>query len=153
MAYRCLDCGHIFEEGEQARWNESRSEFWGVACSENMSGCPLCKGEYEETVRCAVCRAEHLEDELNGGVCDECIDEYRKNFNACYELSIGETTTIEINSLLASLFDVSDIEQILKEYIRDRWQDVDCSPFIDEDKSWFGEKIAEEVKKNENGKD
>lgn len=153
MAYRCLDCGHIFEEGEQARWSESRGEFWGVACSENMSGCPLCNGEYEETVQCAVCGSEHLEDELNGGVCDECIDEYRNNFNRCYELSDGETTKIEINSLLASLFDVSDIEQILKEYIRDRWQDVDCSPFIDEDKSWFGEKIAEEVKKNENGKD
>ena len=117
-----------------------------------MSGCPVCKEEYEETVQCAVCGSEHFEDELNGGVCDECIDEYRKNFNACYEFSIGETTEIKINSLLASLFEESDIEQILKEYIRDKWQDVDCSQFIDEDKSWFGERIAEEVKKNEKGK-
>ena len=152
MAYKCLDCGHIFEDGEEAHWSESRGEFWGVACSENMSGCPLCKGEYEETTPCAICGSEHLEDELSGGVCDECIDEYRKDFDTCYEASIGETTEIQINSLLASLFDVSDIEQILKEYIRDRWQDVDCSPFIDEDKSWFGERIAEEVKKNENAK-
>ena len=152
MAYKCLGCGDIFEEGEQARWNESRGECWGTHCSEHMSGCPLCKGEYEETVQCAVCGSEHLEDELNGGVCDECIDEYRKNFNACYELSIGETTEIKINSLLASLFDVSDIEQILKEYIRERWQDVSCDKFIDEDISWFGERIAEEVKKNEQAK-
>lgn len=152
MAYKCLCCGNIFEEGEQDRWSESRGEFWGVACSENMSGCPLCKGEYEETVQCAVCGSEHLEDELNGGVCDECIDEYRKDFQTCYEVSFGETEDIKINALLASLFDVSDIEQILKEYIRDKWQDVDCSQFIDEDKSWFGERIAEEVKKNENGK-
>lgn len=149
MAYKCLDCGHIFEEGEQARWSESRGEYWGTHCSEHMSGCPLCKGEYEETVQCAVCGSEHLEDELNGCVCDECIDEYRKDFNSCYELSIGETTEIKINSLLASLFDVSDIEQILKEYIRERWQDVSCDKFIDEDKSWFGEKIAEEVKNHE----
>jgi hypothetical protein len=152
MAYKCLDCGHIFEYGEEIRWSESRGEFWGVACSENMSGCPLCKGEYEETTPCEICGSEHLDDELFGGVCDECIDEYRKNFNACYELSVGETTEIKINSLLASLFDVSDIEQILKEYIRDKWQDVDCSKFIDEDKSWFGERIAEEVKKNEQAK-
>ena len=152
MAYRCLNCGHIFEEGEEARWSESRGEYWGTPCSENRSGCPLCTGEYEETVQCAVCGSEHLEDELNGGVCDECIDEYRNDFNRCYELSDGETTKIEINSLLASLFDVSDIERILKEYIRDRWQDVSCDKFIDEDKSWFGERIAEEVKKNENGK-
>lgn len=152
MAYKCLSCGHIFEEGEQACWRESRGEYWGSPCYETISGCPICRGEYEETVQCAVCGSEHLEDELNGGVCDECIDEYRKNFNACYELSVEEKTEIKINSLLASLFDVSDIEQILKEYIRDRWRDVDCSPFIDEDKSWFGERIAEEVRKNEQAK-
>jgi hypothetical protein len=152
MAYKCLSCGHVFEEGEQACWTESRGEYWGFPCYESMSGCPVCKEEYEETVQCAVCGSEHFEDELNGGVCDECIDEYRKNFNACYELSLGETTKIKINSLLASLFEESDIEQILKEYIRDKWQDVDCSQFIDEDKSWFGERIVEEVKKNENGK-
>lgn len=151
MAYCCLDCGHIFEEGEESFWNED-GEYWGTPFSQRMSGCPICKGEYEETVQCAVCGSEHLEDELNGGVCDECIDEYRKNFNACYELSIEEKTEIKINSLLASLFEVSDIEQILKEYICDKWQDVDCGQFIDADKSWFGEKIAEEVKKNENAK-
>ena len=150
MAYKCLDCGHIFEEGEQAVWYETHG--FDLPPYEKWSGCPLCKGAYEETVKCAVCRSEHLEDELNGGVCDECIDEYRKDFNSCYEISFGETTEIKINSLLASLFDVGDIEQILKEYIRDRWQDVDCSPFIDEDISWFGERIAEEVRKNENGK-
>lgn len=151
MAYKCLSCGNIFEEGEQAFWSEG-GEYWGTQFSQKMSGCPICKGEYEETVQCAVCGSEHLEDELSGGVCDECIDEYRKDFDRCYELSIGEKTEIKINSLLASLFDVSDIEQILKEYIRDRWQDVDCSPFIDEDISWFGERIAEEVRKNEQAK-
>ena len=149
MSYKCLECGHIFEEGEEDHWQESRGEYWGIPWFEDMVGCPLCRGDYEKTVKCEVCGSDHLEDELNGGVCDECIDKYRKDFNSCYELSIGETTTIEINSLLASLFDVSDIEQILKEYIRDKWQDVDRSPFIDEDKSWFGEKILEEVNKNE----
>ena len=149
MSFKCLECGHIFEECEEDHWQESRGEYWGIPCFEDMVGCPLCRGDYEKTVKCEVCGSEHLEDELNGGVCDECIDEYRKDFNSCYELSISETTTIEINSLLASIFDVSDIEQILKEYIRDKWQDVDCSPFIDEDKSWFGEKILEEVNKNE----
>ena len=152
MSYKCLECGHIFEEGEQARRRERRGEFWGAPCLEEMSGCPLCHGDYEKTKPCKICGSEHLEDELNGGVCDECIDEYRKNFDACYELSIGETTKIEINSLLASLFEVSDIEQILKDHVRDKWHDVDCSPFIDKDILWFGEKLAKEVKKNENSK-
>ena len=141
MSYKCLDCGHIFDRGEESRWVEGHGE--------RMSGCPLCHGDYEEATPCEICGSEHLKDELNGGVCDESIDKYRKNFNACYAVSNGETTEIEINFLLASLFDVSDIEQILKEYIRDKWHDVDCSPFIDNDISWFGERLAEEVKKNE----
>ena len=152
MAYRCLNCGHIFEEGEQARWIESRGEFWGTPCSEEMSGCPLCKGDYEKTVKCAVCGSEHLEDELFGGVCGECIDEYRKDFNSCYEISKGEKQTIEINALLASLFDAGDIEQILKEYVIEKCKDVDCTPFIDENIEWFVEKILEKEKKNENSK-
>lgn len=150
MTYKCLRCGHIFEEGEQARWNESRGEYWGMPCSEEMTGCPLCKGEYEETKPCKICGAEHLDDELNGGVCGECIDEYRKNFNVCFEISTEEKEEIKINALLASLFDIGDIEQILKEYIESRCPNIDCSKFINYDKSWFGEKLAKVVNKNEN---
>ena len=149
---KCLECGHVFSEYDLNTWEESRGEHFGIPCYEKMSGCPICEGDYEETVQCADCGSEHLEDELFGGVCSECIDEYRKDFNACYEISIGETKEIKINALLASLFDVSDIEQILKEYIRDKWKDVDCSQFIDEDIQWFGEKISEEVKNGENSK-
>lgn len=149
---KCLECGHVFSEYDLNTWEESRGEHFGIPCYEKMSGCPICEGDYEETVQCAVCGSEHLEDELFGCVCSECIDEYRKDFNACYEISIGETKEIKINALLASLFDVSDIEQILKEYIRDKWKDVDCSQFIDEDIQWFGEKISEEVKNGENSK-
>lgn len=152
MAYKCLECGHIFEEGEQARWSENRGEYWGSPCSENMSGCPRCKGDYEETTLCEICGSEHLEDELNGGACHECIDEYRKNFDVCYEISFGETEEIKINALLASLFDVGDIEQILKEYVESRCPNIDCGKFIDRDLYWFGEKLAKEVNDNENSK-
>lgn len=48
MMYQCADCGHIFEEGEQAVWYEDRGEFWGVPCRERMTGCPVCHGAYEE---------------------------------------------------------------------------------------------------------
>ena len=150
MAYKCIECGNIFEEGEQAVWYEKHG--LDTPPYERRTGCPLCKGGYEETVKCKICGAEHFEHELNGGVCKDCIDKCRNDFNICYKVSFGETTKIEINSLLASLFDAGDIEQILKEYIRDRWHNVDCSPFIDEDILWFGEKLAEEVKKNENAK-
>ena len=146
MKYRCYACGHVFEDGEQARWSESRGEFCGAYCAEEMSGCPVCRSKYYgEITKCAICGEEHSEDELNGGVCDECINARRKDFTMCYRVSMMQSEKIYINSLLASLFEPCDIEQILKEYIRDRWKDVDCSPFIDEDKSWFGERLAEEV--------
>ena len=64
MSNKCVECGHIFEEGEQARWSESRGEFWGVPCSEEMSGCPLCHGGYEKTKPCKICGSEHLEEKI-----------------------------------------------------------------------------------------
>lgn len=152
MAYKCLECGHIFEEGEQARWRESRGEYWGTPCYEEMSGCPLCKGSFEETVRCEICGAEHLDGELNGGVCDECIKEYSHDAEMCKKISTGHTETIEIDAFLASVFEVADIEQILMDFIRERKPDIDCSAFIDGDEYWFGERLAEEVKKIENEK-
>ena len=88
-----------------------------------------------------------MEDELNGGVCEECIDKYRHDFKTCYKISSGYIQAVEINELLASLFDASDIEQILVEHIKKRCPDIDCSEFIDSDISWFGENLTKEVKK------
>lgn len=42
--YHCLECDREFDEPDE--WEEDRGEFWGVPCSERMSGCPYCRGEY-----------------------------------------------------------------------------------------------------------
>ena len=143
MAYICLECGHIFEEGEQVNWIERHGFDYGGG--EEFSGCPRCGGGYEESVPCVICSSEHLNEDLHGGVCDECIDEYRKDFNALYNLTIGEKEEIKINSLLTSLFEPSDIEAILIEHIEKNMPDVDCSYYIDNDIEWFGEFLAKEV--------
>lgn len=145
--YKCLECGHIFDKGEEAFWEEPRGEYWGTNCREIMVGCPLCRGVFEETKKCAICKSEHLDDDLIGGVCEDCIDSYRKNFEVCYGISRGETEKVEINSLLACIFDSGDIEQILKEYVLKNCPNIDCSEYIDADITWFGERIAEEVNK------
>ena len=156
--YKCLDCGHIFEEGEQQTWSENRGEFWGSSCSEEMQGCPLCKGEYEKTVCCSVCGGNFLEDELNEGVCENCIEDakskYRYNPQKCYELSKDETAKVEINYFLSCMFTEKQIEEILLLNIRkaSALMPIDCSAFIEADKSWIEEKIAMGVKNNENGK-
>ena len=144
MSYICLDCGNIFEDGEIESWVEPHGE--------TMYGCPMCRGNYEEAVACSVCGSEHLEEDLNGGVCDDCINGYRRDFDFCYHISLCEEENISINALLISLFDKSDIEAILIEHIKNKMPDVDCSQFIDEDISWFGERLAEEVRKNEQAK-
>ncbi len=144
MAYICLECQNIFEEGEQVEWIERHGFDYGGG--ERFSGCPLCRGEYEKSIPCEICGSEHLEEDLHGGVCDECVDEYRKDFNALYQLTISQKEEIKINSLLASLFDEGDIEAILVEHIKKNMPDIDCSDYIDNDIERFGEFLIKEVK-------
>lgn len=147
MAFKCLDCGHIFEEGEQARWEEHHPYGMGYA-AESFSGCPICNGDFEETKQCEICGGEFLEDELNGGcVCNECIEEYRKDFDTCYNIANQDKQEIKINGLLATIFGVSEIEQILFEFLKKDGEKIDCSEYIEQDKDWFAEKLAEEVSK------
>lgn len=145
MAYRCLECGHIFEDGEQARWVEHHPYGMSYA-TESFSGCPLCKGEFGETKQCKICGGEFLEDELEDGVCDICLTEYSANLNLCYKISEKlEKEQISINPFFIKLLDVGDIEAILFEEIKK--MKLDCKPFIDDDKEWFIEKLIEEVSK------
>lgn len=76
MWYKCLECGHIFEEGEKARWEEDRGEFWGTPCSETVDGCPVCKGDYEEIHKCKICDENwgNPDEYYGNDICDECIE-------------------------------------------------------------------------------
>jgi hypothetical protein len=155
MSYKCLACGHIFDEGEEARWTENVGEYWGTPAMERMTGCPLCRGDYERTTPCEICGSEHLDDELVGGVCDECLEDCRYDINICYEIGKSETESIDLNSFIVSLFDREEIEEILLKALLQEEEihgKVDCQKFIDIDKSWFAERLAEEVRKNEQAK-
>ena len=73
MMYRCENCGHLFEEGEQAVWEETHG--LGSPPYEKWSGCPLCRGGYEEVHQCQECDEWHTEDELYDGWCEKCLRE------------------------------------------------------------------------------
>ena len=73
MMYRCENCGHLFEEGEQAVWEERHG--LDTPPYEKWSGCPICKGGYEEVHQCQECEEWHTEDELYDGWCEKCLRE------------------------------------------------------------------------------
>ena len=75
MMYRCENCGHLFEEGEQAVWYENQGECHGVTAIERFSGCPLCHDDYEEVHQCKECGDWHTENELYDGWCEKCLRE------------------------------------------------------------------------------
>ena len=71
--YKCCDCGNIFEEGEQAVWSETHGLY--SPPYEKWSGCPVCKGWYEEANQCKECGDWYTHDELYRGLCENCIRE------------------------------------------------------------------------------
>lgn len=73
--YKCAECGHLFEEGEQAIWYENRGECWGFPSREKMVGCPVCHGDYEEASECECCGKWHYSDEMVDGICERCLYE------------------------------------------------------------------------------
>ena len=75
MMYRCVNCGNLFEEGEQAVWYENQGECHGVTAMERFSGCPLCHDDYEEVYQCKECGEWLSEDELYDGWCEKCLRE------------------------------------------------------------------------------
>ena len=71
--YRCCECGNLFEESEQATWEERHG--LDSPPYETWSGCPVCKGDYEEVHQCKECGDWHAEDELYDGWCETCLRE------------------------------------------------------------------------------
>ena len=89
MMYRCENCGHLFEDGEQVVWHENYGAEIG---GEMFAGCPMCNGGYEEVHQCKECDEWHAEDELYFGWCEKCLREtinYDTFFEYC-EANKGE---------------------------------------------------------------
>lgn len=147
---KCLECGHIFEEGERHEQREYRGEFWGQPSYETVAGCPKCGGAYEETKPCAVCESEQLDEDLYGGICKSCLAEYENDLDTCLKLGAIDKEEIEINSLLVTMFTQAEIEEILIRELKEaeKITPVDCSSFVYDDLEWFGEALRKEVLKD-----
>ena len=156
--YKCNDCGHIFEDGEASCYSEYMGECHGSPAYDSFSCCPCCGGDYETAKTCEVCGGVFLYDEMTDGVCDECLKEaamkYKYDIAKCFSLSksVKATYSVSIDWFLSCMFTPEQINEILYRelVVASSLKPVDCTPFIDDDRSWFNECIAEEVKKNDN---
>lgn len=73
--YKCVDCGHIFDDGEQDVIRDYHREVDG-GFYEEFAGCPICGGDFTETTSCKKCHGEFLRDELIAGYyCEECLQD------------------------------------------------------------------------------
>lgn len=76
--FKCLDCGGIFEDGEQGRYEEGNPPYQEVYC------CPYCKSsDYDEILPCKLCGT--YEHEISDDYCEDCVNEVRKSFMAMLE--------------------------------------------------------------------
>lgn len=119
--YKCLNCGHLFSEGEVLIKREKHDDYY----SEYVNVCPVCGSDnYEDCIYCRCCEDEHLKSELNiKGVCEECIENFIEsnahNENVCFDIGSKEKVPVEINSFILDYFgDVDNIERHLLEYIK-----------------------------------
>jgi hypothetical protein len=72
--YICTQCKNVFEDWELETVHENHGSCFGFPAVESFSVCPVCKGEYEEAVKCSICEEYHLEEDLTNGICDYCLD-------------------------------------------------------------------------------
>ena len=106
MMYKCCECGHLFEEGEQAVTYETHGFYQPPY--EEIHSCPVCGGDFEEVHQCKECGDWHTDDELYDGWCEKCLretinydtffeyceankeDNYLDTFVMCYLLDCDE---------------------------------------------------------------
>lgn len=70
--YRCSECGHVFEQGEESTWREPHGE--------EMVGCPVCKGHYDEVEPCKICGT--YDHDAGEEYCDDCKVMTQRKFAA-----------------------------------------------------------------------
>lgn len=157
--YKCNECGHIFEDGEFYVQSEYMGECWGTPAYDTFRYCPSCGGdEWEEAGHCAKCHGIFLDDEMTEGLCEECLSDiavsYKYDLAKCFALSqkSGEKQPVDIDYFLSCMFTPEQINEVLYRElaVAAAVKPVDCTPFIETDRYWFDERVAEEVKNNDN---
>lgn len=146
MMYRCIECGHIFESGEEGILIDS-FPYGDTEVDFENECCPKCRGDFEEVKHCLKCGALKSEEELLEDICEECINSYKNDYKMCLKASRETKEEVPINAFLAYRFSPEMIESILEDYLNSEAKiiPIDCTYFIESDRSWFASKIREDL--------
>ena len=99
--YRCEECGEIFREDEMGYWRESRGEFWGSPCSEEMAGCPCCHSMYyHEANPCKICGSYDKGDVED--FCEDCEADVLKRLHQIIYNEFDEAERECLSEILAN---------------------------------------------------
>lgn len=151
--YKCVDCGHIFEEGEQTTWLEDCGEYCGSGVYKAECGCPVCNGSFEKTVKCSCCEEEFFEKDIESGFCKKCLEEqatasvvkkYLHENDLIVEFLTAYIWSIDTPEVITTEFkmDCTDIfdRKMLNDKILNRSDFLNlCKGFVFEDSSHFAE--------------
>lgn len=140
---KCLECGYVFNEGEELEVVDHVGDFWKDPAYQVYHCCPKCGGGFEELERCEICGEEHSADELAWGVCSDCLES--ATLEEYLAINGDGKSEISINAILAYSFSESEIEEILLRELRlaNEIKPVSCLDYINQDKSWFAERLIE----------
>lgn len=92
MMYKCDECSHIFEEGEQKTWREPHGE--------KMNGCPLCFSSYREISSCLFCgRFENMNAD------ESCCPDCKKRIKDKFCEFVDNNFTLNERNILNEIYD------------------------------------------------
>lgn len=152
--YRCVDCGHIFDVGEEKVYTESHGE--------KFQCCPVCGGDFQEADNCDDCRRVKWLDELYSGLCIKClkksvnganISAYIKHSEQAEEFYVKwfyETECIQISNELIELCRTGYLQKVALELmsgkqnaVREFWKWLDNTQQIEDYAKWLAQRDFE----------
>lgn len=125
--FKCLDCGHIFEEGEQKTHYENRDAFFGASAHEVFSCCPVCNGSYKKADRCILCDKIHFSDDLVNGVCKDCAEK-----------------SVTYDSALEYLLTRDELKDFCYYFLKQKEKGTNEDEVKNEAKQWFKRQVLED---------
>ena len=97
--YRCRDCGHLFEEGEEYSYTETHG-FYGAG--ETFSFCPVCRGSFFKVERCSVCDEYCMKE--GEEFCDDCKVDVKQRFKKLLHKNFKDEEIKLLNELYEGEF-------------------------------------------------